>query len=257
MEKMSSTSTAETGSRAELLKKLLEDSEKAALKEAGEKKMKVAAVKDVQRNKIMELVGAKGSDGDAASGENLSIPKDLKEELDDGIKKSHQNRMKNIAPAPDAYVLPDKGNTVGLQHDDTREIGIAGRALNNTNVPEHEAAHRRQGTGNPTADIPKTGDSVIDAKGGKLPRLTFREWHSVRAEGGLKNHTPEYFDHVETTNRIAKYLNQNGEAGDALVEKAAMTNDGFREMTEAMEIAAIRKHLKEGVGLPEFSLPKS
>lgn len=255
MEKVSSTSTALAGSRAELIQKLLEQSEQQALKEAGEKKMKVNAVADLQRKKVMELVNSQGSDGDAAMGEDMSILTDIKNDIDKGLQKSDQDRRKSVAPAPDAYVLPeDSGEMVGLQHDGTREIGIAGRALKDDRVAKHEAAHRKQEGGAPVAKIPKTGDSVIDAKGGQISRIGQREWDSVRAEGGLKNHTPEYFDHVETTNRIAKYLNENGEAGDALVQKAAMTNDGFREMTEAIQIAAIRKQLKEGTGVSEFSL---
>jgi len=133
MEHISSPSSAPD---SEMVKMILEKTEIAALRDAAEGKKKVADVGFIQRQKIIDILGAKGSDGDALMGEDMQ----------EGLKERHEQRMKAIAPAPDAYVLPDDDMMVGVQHDDTRAIGIAGRALTDSCCQTRsQASHARTG----------------------------------------------------------------------------------------------------------------
>ena len=243
MERTTSASSADT---KELVDVALEKTEQVALKNAADTKAKVADVKELQRKEFLKLMNVKGSDGVAASGEDMSIPDDLKAQVDKGIEEKHAERMKNIAAAKDAYVLPDEGTVVGLQHDDTREIGIAGRGLKDDRVAKHEAKHREQEEGDQTVELPPTGDPKIDEVR-KLSRRALREKGAIDAEGGLKDHTPEYHEYVDSSNRIAKYLKAEGMDGEALVKEAGDTNAGFDKLHESMVIASIKKRLKEEV----------
>lgn len=228
------------------MKQALDQTRELALKEAADKKLKVSEVKDVQRDKIAQLFNAKGSDGASAMGEDMSVPSDIQDELKEGVEKEHDERMKNIAAAPDAYVLPSDGTVVGLQHDGTREIGIAGRALDSDRVAKHEAKHREQETGDQYVDLPPTGDPKIDEIS-KLSRRALRENGAVKAEGGLKNHTPEYHEYVDSSKSIATYLNAQGMDGDKMVDEAGDTNAGFDKLHDSIMIASIRQKLGEQV----------
>lgn len=226
------------------MQQTLDQTRQLALEEAADKKLKVSEVKDIQREKIAQLFNAKGSDGAALMGEDMSVTPDIQDELTEGMEKEHDERMKNIEAAPDAYVLPNDGTVVGLQHDDTRTIGIAGRALDSDRVAKHEAKHRDQEIGDQSVDLPLTGDPKIDATR-QLSRRALRENGAVEAEGGLKDHTPEYHEYVESSDAIATYLNGEGMDGDAMVNEAGDTNAGFEKLHESMIIASIKNRLKE------------
>jgi hypothetical protein len=235
-----------TDNRKEMIDAALEQTREQAMEEAAKQELKVSEVKNVQLEKLDNLFGAKGSDGAATMGEDLSIQEEMKAE----VEKDHAERMKNIEAAPDAYVLPDEGTTVGLQHDDTREIGIAGRALDSDRVARHEAKHREQEAGDQSVELPPTGDPEIDEVR-TLSRRAFREKGAIDAEGGLKDHTPEYFEYVKSSNRIAQYLKRNGMDGDAMVDEAGDTNAGFDKLHESIMIASLKKRIAEGA--PAFS----
>ena len=213
-----------------------------ALEEAAKSKRRVSEVRDLQHEKIEDLFAAKGTDGAALMGEDVSIADDLKKRADE----THDQRMNNIAAAPDAYVLPDEGTVVGLQHDDTREIGIAARGLEDDRVAIHEAEHRTQETGDQSVELPPTGDAKVDNIR-ILSRRSLRENGAVKAEGGLKNHTPEYHGYVASSEAIADYLNGRGMDGEALVDEAGKTNVGFDELHQSIVIASIKDRLKADV----------
>ncbi|MBP7114294.1 MAG: hypothetical protein KBA40_02460 [Candidatus Peribacteraceae bacterium] len=234
-------SSAET---QELVDIALEKTEQAALKNAADTKAKVADVKDLQRMEFLKLMNVKGSDGSAAGGEDMCIPVDLKAQVDKGIEEQHAERMKNIAAAKDAYVLPDEGTVVGLQHDGTREIGIAGRGLKDDRVAKHEAKHREQEAGDESVDMPLTDDPEI-AEIRQLSRRALRENGAVKAEGGLKDHTPEYHEYVNSSNRIAKYLKAQGMDGGALVEEAGDTNAGFDKLHQSIVLASVKQRIEK------------
>ena len=196
-------------------------------------------MKDVQREKIAELF--KSQNSDVAT---TPVAPDIEDEIIEGAEKEHDERMKNIEAAPDAYVLPSEGTVVGLQHDDTRKIGIAGRALDSDRVAKHEAKHREQEIGDQYVDLPPTGDPKIDEIS-KLSRRALRENGAVKAEGGLKDHTPEYHKYVESSESIATYLNAQGMDGDKMVDEAGDTNAGFDTLHDSIMIASIRQKLGE------------
>lgn len=253
------TSPAAVIDRKGIIDRAFEQTEQQALDEAAKGQLKVAAVKDIQKKKIEELMlsNAKGSDGAAAMVEDVSV-QGLQKEVEKKAEDADAERMKAIDPTADAYVLDSKDATAGLQHDNTRKVGIAARVLKDKNLSRrvalHEGKHREQEEGDMTATLPPTGDPVIDRQRGKIRRLAFREKQSVDAEGGLNGHTQEYHEFVATTESVAKFLDSQGHNGKELAEKAADTNEGFREMQEAVQIAAIQKSLKEGRGMPEFSV---
>lgn len=233
MEHISSPSSAPD---SEMVKMILEKTEIAALRDAAEGKKKVADVGSIQRQKIIDILGAKGSDGDALMGEDMQ----------EGLKERHEQRMKAIAPAPDAYVLPDDDMMVGVQYDDTRAIGIAGRALTDDRVAKHEAKHRTQEQGDQSVDLPPTGDPALDRMR-TLSRRALRENGAIAAEGGLKNHTPEYFGYVQSSNDIAAFLDQHGMNGKSLVEDAGDTNAGFDTLHESIVSIAIRERINNAM----------
>lgn len=237
---MEHTTYASSAETKELVDIALEKTEQTALKNAADTKAKVADVKELQRKEFLKLMNVKGSDGAAAGGEDMSIPDDLKTQVDKGIEEQHAERMKNIAAAKDAYVLPDEGTVVGLQHDGTREIGIAGRGFKDDRVAKHEAKHREQEAGDQSVDMPLTDDADI-AEIRHLSRRALRENGAVKAEGGLKDHTPEYHEYVNSSNRIAKYLTKNGLDGEALVEEAGDTNEGFDKLHQSIVLASVKQ----------------
>lgn len=241
MNRLNATSSA-TLDRENIVQQALDQTRELALKEAADKKMKVSEVTKVQHDKIADLFSAKGTDGASLMGGDMSIKDEVEEQAD----AEHEERMKNIAAAPDAYVLPSDGTVVGLQHDDTREIGIAGRALDSDRVAKHEAKHREQEVGDQYVDLPPTGDPKIDEIS-KLSRRALRENGAVKAEGGLKNHTPEYHQYVESSENIASYLNAQGMDGDTMVDEAGDTNAGFEKLHDSIMIASIRQKLGEQV----------
>lgn len=253
------TSPATVTDRKEIIDRAFEQTEQQALDEAAKAQSKVAEIPKIQKKKIEELLygKAKGSDGAAAMGEDVSV-KGLQQDIEKKAEEADAERMKAIDPTADAYVLDSKDATAGLQHDDTRKVGIAARVLTDkklaNRVALHEGKHREQEEGDMVATLPPTGDPVIDRQRGKIRRLAFREKQSVDAEGGLNGHTKEYYEFVETSESVAAFLDAQGHNGKELAEKAADTNQGFREMQEAMQIAAIQKSLKEGKGMPEFSM---
>ncbi len=237
MDRINSTSSAALDTK-EIVKRTLDQTRELALEEAAQKKLKVSEVKDVQREKIAELFKPQNSD--------QTVAPDMEEEIIEAADKEHDERMKNIAAAPDAYVLPSDGTVVGLQHDDTRKIGIAGRALDSDRVAKHEAKHREQEVGDQYVDLPPTGDPKIDEIS-KLSRRALRENGAVKAEGGLKDHTPEYHEYVESSESIATYLNAQGMDGDKMVDEAGDTNAGFDQLHDSIMIASIRQKLGEQV----------
>ncbi len=244
-----STPSAETGSRAELIRRLLEHSEDVALKEAGKTERKVSEVKDLQRQSVMNIINPQGSDGAAGGGEDMNIPGQLSADIDKGIEKSDQERMASIGEAKDAYVFNRTDPTVGVQDDADRRIGLADEILKNPEqakrVAAHELEHTKQETGDAILRLPKTVSPIIEHQRGKIRRLTFREHGAIKAEGGLANHTPKYHGFVETSNAVAQYLNEAGESGTELVEEAGLTNAGFQELEQTIQLVSLKKRLEE------------
>ncbi len=249
MEKVRTTPQAETG-RDELLRKTLEHTKREAIEQAAKEGRKVSDIKALQRESLQKLIhgNAKGSDGAAAGGEDLHVSEDLAVEAEQGIDKQHDQRMKAIGAAPDAHVFKRTDGTVGRQYDGSKKIELADEVLDDPEsaerVAKHEAEHRLQEDGNQQAELPETGDPEIDQMR-TVSRIAMRENGAVKAEGGLKDHTPEYHEYVGTSNRIAKYLNSNGQSGDQLVEEAGRTKQGFEKMTTAIQLAALQHQMNE------------
>jgi len=72
-----------------------------------------------------------------------------------------------------------------------------------------------------------------------LSRRALREHGAIAAEGGLKNHTPEYFGYVQSSNDIAVFLDKHGMDGNKLVDDAGDTNAGFDALHESIVSVAI------------------
>lgn len=243
-------------SRQELVKHLLDVSRKQALEEAGKSEKRVSEVKNVQHDKLKEIIeGAKGTDGAATVGD-LTMTGELQADLKKGVEEDHKKRMEAVAETPDAYVFKRVDATAGVQHDDTRKVGLAHDVVGNLDaakkVAKHEGEHQNQEAGAQVAALPPTGNPIID-KDRHVNRLALRENLSIKAEGGLSNHTPEYFGYVKTADAYAEVLDDAGHNGRAMVEEAGRTVEGFEKMHQAMFVATIQKQLEEGT-LEDFSL---
>ncbi len=249
------TSSAGTD-RQQIIDAAFDRSREEALKEAAQQELKVSDVQKVQKEKLDVLLKAKGTDGQAALGEDLSLTEDIQAEVTKKIDDEHDDRMDAISSTPGAYVFERKDETAAVQDDADRSVGIAHDGFEDMDDlkrrADHEGEHQKQETGDQVADFPPTGDTEID-KERTLTRSMFRENGAIEAEGGLNGHTTEYEGFVTRSNRIAQYLKRSGEDGDALVKEAAKTNAGFQELHESLVIAAIKKSLADGKGIPEFS----
>jgi hypothetical protein len=243
------TAPAQGTSRQELVTHLIDVSRQKALEEAGKSERKVSEVKKIQKDKLREIIeGAKGTDGAATVG-NLTMTGELEADLTAGIEKDHTKRMQSVEETPDAYIFKRVDATAGVQHDDSRKVGIAHDVMADPKAAEkvslHEGEHQNQEAGAQVAALPPTGNPVID-KDRHVSRLALRENLSIKAEGGLSNHTPEYFGYVEKANAYAEVLDDAGQNGKAMVEEAGRTVEGFEKMHEAMYVASIQKALKTG-----------
>lgn len=246
--------TPASADRKEIIDRAIEASREKALEKAGKAEAKVSEVKNIQRQELSGLLygKAKGTDGATAGGEDLK----LEPEAEAAIEKDHEERMTAVEAAPDATVFERIDETAGVQNDGDRSIGIAHDILLDkkatTNVALHEGEHAKQEVGAQVAAIPETGNATIDKGQGKLRRLGFREDLSIKAEGGLKDHTPEYHGFVATTDATREYLNEAGMDGDRLVHDAGRTVRGFEEMHHSLLQAVMQKRVEES-GIPAFS----
>lgn len=246
-----SPSSAETGSRAELTKELLEQSEQQALDEAAKTEKKVSEVKDLQRESIMKIINPKGSDGAASGGEDMNIPEQLSADIKKGIEKSDQERMAAIKSTPDAVVFTRSNEMAAYQEDGTGKVGIGHDAFRDLDQLEerslHEGEHLVQEDGTPSAPLLKTDNPIIDAKA-ELDRGDSREDGAMKRQGGVSpNQTDDYKAIVKREDAMQKYLTANGENGVALSREAALTNEGFRRMHAAMIRATIRKNMEKAL----------
>jgi hypothetical protein len=236
-------STAPAAVDTKLVGELVDASRDKAMEKAGESEARVSAIQDIQKEEVKQLLG--GADGNTSGAEQLIAAAEQE------IADEHAERMTTIKDTPDAYVFERTDATAGVQHDDTREVGLADDVLMNPEnakkVSAHEGEHLKQDAGHQTAAIPETGDKQIDGQNGGFSRRMFRENGAVKAEGGLRNHTQEYHDWVKTAAATAKYLNEEGADGDRLVKAAGETNAGFAELTQTLATVAIRKRIREQV----------
>lgn len=236
-----------TGEREEILQKAFEITKKKAIEEAARKEVQVKDIKEIQNRKLKELLMGNAKGGDGATETGLTS-KDLIVEGERKIEKDAQEREATIDAAPDAYVFKRTDATAGVQHDDTREIGLADTVLLNPELAErvskHEAEHREQDAGNQVLELPPTGNPVID-KTRKIERLALREKLSIDKEGGLNGHTPEYAGYVATAEATAEVLNQGGYNGEKMVEDAGRKVEGFQKLQEAMILSVVKKQLAE------------
>lgn len=212
--------------------------EEQAFDEAANSKMRVKEVGELHQQKIQELLT-----GHVDDSQMIVQTSPAADSLIAQAEERHRERMANIAAVPDAYVLKEEGNVVGVQHDDTREIGITAAGLTTDRVALHEAKHREQEIGAQEVELPLTGDPAIDSMR-MLSRRALRENGAIKAEGGLQNHTAEYHGYVASSDAIASFLNREGEAGDQLVEEAGDTNAGFDALHTAIVSVAMRHHLQ-------------
>lgn len=240
--------------RQEILGRAFEQSRITALEKAGGAEAKVKDVKEIQKKGMHELLygNAQGTDGSAAGGEELW----LEPEAETLIENDHQERMKSVAAAEDAHVFRRVDETAGVQNDGDRSIGIAHDILLDEKAAKrvalHEGEHAKQETGAQVAEIPKTGIAAIDKRQGKLERLFFRENGSIKAEGGLDNHTEEYHAYVNTSDATREFLASMGMNGDQLVNDAGRTVKGFETLHRSMVQAVIEKRREES-NIPAFS----
>jgi hypothetical protein len=227
---------------------LQELSKQRALEIAAENGTRVEDVQEDQRAEFYRnLVGeAEGGDG-AATPANIEVLKsqvseDVQRVVEQRTKEDHDERMEAVESTPDAYVLKPEGNIAGVQHDDSREVGIAPQALEDPSVSEHEHAHQLQETGNETLELPvETGEKVLD-EAGQVERLENRENDAMNAEsGGAKDRPDEYVRYNEVADAERRILNNAGKDGDRLVEQAAKTKAGFVQMHQELVRAAIMK----------------
>lgn len=253
MHETSAMHTAErTASAQELgtdtLDGLQQRSRQRALEIAAEKGAKVKDVQDIQRAEFYrQLVGeAEGGDGAATPANiqvlKLQVSEDVRDVVEERIGEDHDERMEAVEPTPDAYVLQPEGNIAGVQHDDSRQVGIAPDALEDPSVSEHEHAHQLQEIGNETLELPvETGEKVLD-EAGQVERLENREDDAMNAEsGGAKDRPAEYVRYQEVADAERRILNDAGLDGDRLVEQAAKTKKGFVQMHQELVRAAIIK----------------
>jgi len=230
----------------ETMKELVLTSRSNALERAGETEAAVKDVRTLQKQEMAKLLygDAKGTDGAAEGSGDMELPPETQQALDD----EHEERMKALGDAQDAYVFTRTDQTAAVQDDSDRSIGIAHDGLEDMDDlarrAAHEHEHREQEAGDAVPEIPETGVPVSDKERGSNRRLVFRENGSIKAEGGLKDHTPEYHNFVAVSDATAQYLNEAGANGDELVEAAGKSREGFMRLQQAMVMASLRKRLQ-------------
>lgn len=245
MERIPETSPATLD--GEILEAAVDAAEKRALEAAGKEELPVRDVQDLQRQELHALLygDAQGSDGSSATENTMELPT----EAEAALSEDHAERMQAVDAAPDAYVFRRTDATVGVQHDDDRSIGIADEALSDAEttkrIATHEAEHRAQEEGDAVASLPETGNPTIDRVRTRFRRLIFREHGAIEAEGGLKDHTPEYHEYSDVASATKEYLNGAGMNGTELVRWAGERRDGFQKLAGAMVSASIRRRLQE------------
>lgn len=193
---------------------------------------------------------------------DVMTPTQAEAELEQRAKKADAERLAQIAATPDAVVVKPDGDMLAVQHDGTRQVGITARGLDDNAVKtgltarasKHEHDHTLQETGDQKLELPPTGNPVIDGHRAGFRRLTFREDRSIAAEGGLKDHTPEYHGFVKYADAVKGELNAAGENGEAMVNEAGYTVEGFQKVHAALARAAITKEMKKkGMDVPQFA----
>jgi len=235
---MERTPSSTTGQQ-ELVDTIVKATEKQALEEAGKSEERVSEVSAIQKKQVHALLA-----DPSGSGQN----DELITETSQAIDEAHAERMQSIEAAPDAYVFSRTDATAGVQHDGTKEIGIAGDVLQDpesaNRVSRHEAAHREQEDGAESFGFTNEDGEMIEVR-----RLDLREDDAIRAEGGLSNHTPEYHEYVQHAGDVAGKLDEAGENGTAMVAEAARTQDGFKKVRQKLIEKSVRDKLEKELAL--------
>ncbi len=224
-----------------------------ALEQAAQTGARVSEIGAMEKRCVQELLQQEGvtTTGAGPQGEGRdAIEQQLRKRADAADAK----RMAAVSETPDAVVMDSKGATVGVQHDGSRSIELATRVLDDAGVEGglakrvslHEGAHREQEEGDQALALPPTGNAEIDSYRHGFRRLAFRETHSIKAEGGLQDHTPEYHGYVRFTNAVASELNAAGENGNALVLEAGKTVAGFQKVHGVLVRSVMTKQLRQG-----------
>ncbi|MEQ1849273.1 MAG: hypothetical protein ABL890_01645 [Candidatus Peribacteraceae bacterium] len=235
---MERTPSSTTG-KSELAEYIAEQTKQKALEEAGKNEMRVSKVSGVQKQMVQNLL---------ADNEGSEESRTLILEVNQKIERQHAERMQSIQAAPDARVFERTDSMAAVQDDNTREIGIADDILADADAAEraaiHEAKHREQEEGMQTFSYIDENDKQSEVR-----RLPFREDESIEAEGGLKDHTPEYHDYVAHTKEVAEKLNAAGENGHALTREAARSVKGFEKVRQKLIEHSIRTRMEKELAL--------
>ena len=224
----------------EMIDHIVEQSGKVAIEKAAQSGARVEEVQELQIESVRNIVGAKEGDEGVAG--------EIVDEAKADIEAAHRKRMSAISDAKDATVMKDNGNVAGVQHDGSKKIEIAARMFERPealeDVAEHEAEHRRQEDGNQMAEIPETGNELVDAVG--LRRIDLREHGAMKAEGGVKaSHPKEYHDYTKRSEALGKFVEKGGHDGEVLVAEAGRTVAGFQKLHRAIIETALEEKLEK------------
>lgn len=223
-----------------------------ALDEAAKTGARVREIGAIEKRQVQALLQEEGvTTGAGPQGEAKG---GVVQELSTRADAADARRMAAVSETPDAVVMDSTDATIGVQHDGSRTVELATRVLDDAGVQnglakrvsEHEGAHREQEEGDQVLELPSTGNAAIDGYRSGFRRLAFRETHSIKAEGGLSGHTPEYHGYVAFTNAVKSELNAAGENGDAMVQEAGKTVAGFQKVHGVLVRSVLMKQFKAG-----------
>ena len=133
----------------------------------------------------------------------------------------------------------------GLEDDATRKRFIRKEHASvgadeevGTEIDRHELRHARQAAAVKDSVQIETGDAEVDAML-ELGSEEYRERDAMEFAGHANTAQEYHEDYLEPVNRVADYLESNGEQGEKLVEDAAMKGD-----VDAVRAAVARAHFR-------------
>ncbi|MDB4978800.1 MAG: hypothetical protein JWM56_986 [Candidatus Peribacteria bacterium] len=196
--------------------------EQNAINRVAERQGRINDIADEQKKSMQELLEGQiqGSAGAAEMGElpNMDF-------INAKIEKQAKERESRFEDNVRVAALP--GNVVGMEQDGDRSITIDASLVRVESdkdqvqeVNDHEFEHTLQASDSDALDIPETGDTQIDGMLA-ISHMAYRERGAMEAAGDTFTSAQYHRDYKEPVNRVAAYLNNNGENGEQLVEDAA------------------------------------
>lgn len=222
---------------------IVNEAEQIAIHKAAENQSRISDIAGLQKNALKDVLmrDAKGSDGASSSEDNTPDMTALEAK----VEQQARERESRFEDGAKVGALP--GNVVGMQMDgsrsitiDTSLVSVHADAAQAEEVMVHELQHTKQESAHDAlVDIPKTGNVEVD-KMLEVDHLAYRERDAMLAAGDAFTSQQYHEDYKAPVNRVAAFLEKNGQDGEQLVQNAALKGE-----VAAVQRALLQAHFKK------------